>query len=58
MLRVSQCSAAPFLVATVDEQPCGLIRTVYDGSRTLIHLPPVHPDRLNSCVAATLVEAA
>ena len=47
MRRVAQCSAALFLVATIDEQPCGLIRAVYDGSRALIHLLSVHPSRQN-----------
>lgn len=58
MRRVAQCSAALFLVATIDECPCGLIRAVYDGSRALIHLLSVHPNRQKSGVGAALVEAA
>lgn len=58
MRRVAQCSAALFLLATIDEQPCGLIRAVYDGSRALIHLLSVHPSRQKSGVGAALIEAA
>jgi len=55
MRRVANCEAAVFLVAEVEKQPCGFIRTVYDGSRALIHL--LHPDYQNRGIGSALVEA-
>lgn len=57
MKRVSACEAAVFLVAEIDEKPQGFIRAVYDGSRALIHLLSVHPNRQNQGIGRTLVEA-
>ena len=57
MRRVAECDAAVFLVAEVDNQPCGFIRAVYDGSRALVHLLSVHPDYQHSGVGSALVDA-
>jgi GNAT superfamily N-acetyltransferase len=58
MRRVARCACAVFLVAAIDQEPCGLIRAVYDGSRALIHLLSVHPERQHSGIGAALVDAA
>jgi len=44
MLRVSECTAAEFLVAEEGGQAVGMIRGAYDGSRAIIYLASVHPD--------------
>jgi len=44
MLRVAECQAAEFLVASRNGRPVGLIRGTYDGSRAIIYLASVHPD--------------
>ena len=55
--RVSDCSAAAFLVAELDGQRAGFIRAVYDGSRAMIHLLSVRPACQRKGVGRALVEA-
>lgn len=57
MKRVAACAAAVFLVAECEDQPCGFIKAVYDGSRALIHLLSVHPDVQHQGIGQQLVEA-
>ncbi len=56
MRRVAECEAAVFLVAETDN-PCGIIKAVYDGSRALIHLLSVHPDYQRRGIGTALVNA-
>lgn len=56
MQRVADCAAAIFLVAEIDQQVCGLIKAVYDGSRALIHFLSVHPSHQRSGVGSALVD--
>jgi ribosomal protein S18 acetylase RimI-like enzyme len=57
MKRVAGCDAVVFLVAEAEQQPCGFIKAVYDGSRALIHLLSVHPSHQHSGVGSVLVDA-
>jgi ribosomal protein S18 acetylase RimI-like enzyme len=57
MKRVVNCNAAVFLVATIDDNPCGFIKAVYDGSRALIHLLSVHPNFKGQSIGTALVSA-
>jgi len=57
MRRVAKCDAALFLVAEVEENPCGFVKGVYDGSRALIHLLAIHPQYQRRGVGTTLVDA-
>ena len=55
MLRVRACKAAEFLVAEEDGHPVGMIRGVYDGSKALIHIVSVRPDRQKRGIGTALV---
>jgi len=44
MQRVAACEAAVFLVALVNDNVCGCIKAIYDGSRALVDLLSIHPD--------------
>ena len=55
MKRVAHCDAAIFLVAEKEQQLCGLIKAVYDGSRAIIHL--IHPQHQHAGIGSALVEA-
>jgi ribosomal protein S18 acetylase RimI-like enzyme len=55
MLQVHQCTAAEFLVAEVEGQVVGLIRGTFDGSRAVIYLASVHPDRQRQGIGRALV---
>lgn len=57
MTRVSECDAAVFLVATMQERVIGLIKGVYDGSRALIHLLSIDPNYRNLKIGTKLVNA-
>jgi len=57
MRRVAACEAAIFIVAEIAQRPCGFIKGVYDGSRALIHLLTVHPEKNNSGIGSTLIKA-
>ena len=56
MLRVHQCQAAEFLVAEDEGQVVGMIRGTYDGSRAVIYLASVHPDRQRHGIGRALVK--
>lgn len=58
MRRVSACPAALFLVAEEDGMPVGLLRGVYDGSKALIHIVSVRPDRQRQGIGTALVREA
>lgn len=58
MRRVAACQAAVFLVAEEDGVPVGMIRGVYDGSKALIHIVSVRPDRQRRGIGTALVRAA
>lgn len=55
MLRVYDCAAAEFLVAEEEGQVLGMIRGTYDGSRAIIYLASVHPDRQRRGLGRALV---
>jgi ribosomal protein S18 acetylase RimI-like enzyme len=55
MLRVRDCQAAEFLVAEAGGQVVGMIRGTYDGSRAVIYLASVHPDRQRQGIGRALV---
>jgi ribosomal protein S18 acetylase RimI-like enzyme len=55
MLRVHDCVAAEFLVAEEEGQVLGMIRGTYDGSRAIIYLASVHPDRQRRGLGRALV---
>ena len=55
MLRVSNCSAAEFLVAEEDNRVVGLVRGIYDGSRAIIYIVSVHPDYQRRGIGTALV---
>lgn len=55
MQRVHGCAAAEFLVAEEEETVVGMIRGTYDGSRAVIYLASVHPDRQRSGIGRALV---
>jgi ribosomal protein S18 acetylase RimI-like enzyme len=56
MLRVHDCQAAEFLVATDDDQVVGMIRGTYDGSRAVIYLASVHPNQQRRGIGRALVQ--
>jgi ribosomal protein S18 acetylase RimI-like enzyme len=56
MSRVRDCQAAEFLVAEEDDQVVGMIRGTYDGSRAVIYLASVHPDRQRRGIGRALVK--
>lgn len=58
MRRVQACPAAVFLVAEEECVPVGFVRGVYDGSKALIHIVSVRPDRQRQGIGAALVRAA
>jgi len=58
MRRVCACPAAVFLVAEEGGVPVGFVRGVYDGSRALIHIVSVRPDRQRRGIGTALVRAA
>ncbi len=58
MRRVRACPAAVFLVAEEDGFPVGFVRGVYDGSKALIHIVSVRPDRQRRGIGSALVRAA
>lgn len=58
MRRVGACPVAVFLVAEEDGVPVGFLRGVYDGSKALIHLVSVRPDRQRQGIGTALVRAA
>ena len=58
MRRVQACQAAVFLVAEEEGVPVGLLRGVYDGSKALIHIVSVRPDRQRHGIGSTLVREA
>lgn len=58
MRRVHACPAAVFLVAEEDGVPVGFIRGVYDGSKALVHIVSVRPDRQRRGIGTALVREA
>jgi len=58
MQRVCACPAAVFLVAEDEGVPVGFVRGVYDGSRALIHIVSVRPDRQRQGIGTALVREA
>lgn len=56
MLRVRDCQAAEFLVAVDGDQIIGMIRGTYDGSRAIIYLASVAPDRQRQGIGRSLVQ--
>ncbi|MDI6905295.1 MAG: GNAT family N-acetyltransferase [Candidatus Bathyarchaeia archaeon] len=56
MKRVSECEAAVYLVAEEDCEVVGVIKGIYDGSRTLIHQISVHPKYQKHGVGSALVQ--
>jgi ribosomal protein S18 acetylase RimI-like enzyme len=56
MLRVHECQAAEFLVAEDAGQVLGMVRGTYDGSRAVIYLASVHPDRQRHGIGRALVQ--
>ena len=58
MRRVQACPAAVFLVAEEQGTPVGFVRGVYDGSKALIHIVSVRPDRQRHGIGTALVRAA
>ena len=56
MLRVRDCQAAEFLVAVDDGQVVGMIRGTYDGSRAIIYLASVAPNRQRQGIGRALVQ--
>lgn len=57
MARVAACDAAVFLVAEERGEPVGLVRGVYDGSRAVLHLLSVRPDRQGRGIGRRLAAA-
>jgi len=57
MLRVAECQAAEFLIAEEDGQVVGMIRGVFDGSRAIICIASVHPNRQRRGIGRALVHA-
>ena len=55
MLRVHNCTAAEFLVASQGPDIVGMIRGTYDGSRAVIYLASVHPDYQRQGIGRALV---
>jgi ribosomal protein S18 acetylase RimI-like enzyme len=55
MLRVRDCRAAEFVVATADDEIVGMIRGTYDGSRAVIYLASVHPAHQRQGIGRALV---
>ncbi len=55
MARVHDCQAAEFLVAEDGDQLLGMIRGTFDGSRAVIYLASVHPDRQRQGIGRALV---
>ncbi len=58
MRRVQACPAAVFLVAEDGGAPVGMLRGVYDGSKALIHIVSVRPDRQRQGIGSALVREA
>lgn len=58
MRRVAACPAAVFLVAEENGVPLGFVRGVYDGSKALIHIVSVRPDRQRQGIGTALVREA
>lgn len=58
MLRFAAHQGAVFLIAEADEQPVGLVRGVYDGSRAVVHLLSVHPTFQQHGIGTALLQAA
>ena len=56
MARVRECQAAEFLVAEDEGQVIGMIRGTYDGSRAVIYLASVHPNRQKQGIGRALVK--
>ena len=56
MQRVHECEAAEFLVAEDAGQVVGMVRGTYDGSRAVIYLASVHPDRQRHGIGRALVQ--
>lgn len=57
MRRVAACEAAEFLVAEEGGRVVGMIRGVFDGSRAMIYIASVHPDRQRKGIGRALVRA-
>jgi len=55
MLAVQRCAAAEFLVAEIDGAPVGLMRGVFDGSRTIIYLASVRRDYQRQGIGKSLL---
>jgi len=56
MQRVAMCEASVFLVALVNDNVCGCIKAIYDGSRALVHLLSIHPDCQGLGVGSRLLD--